>query len=458
MERYLPVTSWPDSVPTRAGLTTERGRDPRRYAVRKAPWVGRRVRQPGWVRSCEVRIGRDVPVPSERRWAPWTSTDQLSTGSGRTTSSLVARTRTPRGTTSTRWTRPGSSPEVSVPTSGTSTATSSSSTALGCDRWCSATPTLVSSRQSSRPHAEGTNFVRPGPLEVDLAERLLDLLPAADMVKFAKNGSDVTTAAVKLARAFTGRDLVAHLRRPAVLLDRRLVHRDDADGRRDPDGRLGADASVSDTTTSRTSSACSRSTPARSPASSWRRRPRWSPPPASSPAAIELCHAHGALFVLDEMITGFRWDVGGAQAAYGIAPDLSTFGKAIANGFALSALVGRREIMELGGLQTTRDRVFLLSTTHGGETTGLAAGLATLAVYEDEDVIGHLRWAGETLRAGVSAAAQRAGRRRSTSRCSATRPTSSTRRRTTTAARRSRSARCSSRRRFGAACWRRRSS
>ena len=109
------------------------------------------------------------------------------------------------------------------------------------------------------------------------------------------------------------------------------------------------------------------------------------------------------------MITGFRWDIGGAQAAYGIAPDLSTFGKAIANGFSLSALVGRREIMELGGLHTDRDRVFLLSTTHGGETTALAAGLATLATYEDEDVIGHLRWAGETLRAGITAAARQLG-------------------------------------------------
>jgi glutamate-1-semialdehyde 2,1-aminomutase len=81
----------------------------------------------------------------------------------------------------------------------------------------------------------------------------------------------------------------------------------------------------------------------------------------------------------------------------------------MANGFSLSALLGRREIMELGGLHTSRERVFLLSTTHGAETTGLAAGMATLDIYLDEDVIGHLRQAGETLRAGVNSAARELG-------------------------------------------------
>ena len=256
--------------------------------------------------------------------------------------------------------------------------------------------------------AEGTNFVRPGPREVDLAQRLLDLLPAADMVKFAKNGSDVTTAAVKLARAFTGRDLVALCAdQPFFSIDDWFIGTTPMDA--------GIPTAVSDLTVRFRYNDLAdlervlTQHPGRIACVIMEAATAVEPTAGFLPAAIELCHAHGALFVLDEMITGFRWDVGGAQAAYGIAPDLSTFGKAIANGFALSALVGRREIMELGGLQTSRDRVFLLSTTHGGETTGLAAGLATLAVYEDEDVIGHLRWAGETLRAGVSAAAQQRG-------------------------------------------------
>jgi glutamate-1-semialdehyde 2,1-aminomutase len=133
------------------------------------------------------------------------------------------------------------------------------------------------------------------------------------------------------------------------------------------------------------------------------------PAPGYLQAVIDLCHARGALFVLDEMITGFRWSLAGAQAHYGIRPDLSTFGKGIANGFALSALAGRREIMELGGLRTDRDRVFLLSTTHGAETHALAAGLATLKIYEEEDVVGRMRRSGEALRTGISRAAEQAG-------------------------------------------------
>src|SRR5262249_28984490 len=92
-----------------------------------------------------------------------------------------------------------------------------------------------------------------------------------------------------------------------------------------------------------------------------------------------LAQDDGALLALDENVTGFRWNNGGAQAVHGIKPDLSTFGKGMANGFALSALAGRRELMELGGLQHGQERVFLLSTTHGAEHAGLAAGIATMA-------------------------------------------------------------------------------
>ena len=91
----------------------------------------------------------------------------------------------------------------------------------------------------------------------------------------------------------------------------------------------------------------------------------------------QLCDERGVLLVLDEMITGFRWGLGGAQALYGIEPDLSTFGKAMGNGFAVSALAGRREHMERGGWNHEDERVFLLSTTHGAETHALAASVAS---------------------------------------------------------------------------------
>jgi glutamate-1-semialdehyde 2,1-aminomutase len=122
-------------------------------------------------------------------------------------------------------------------------------------------------------------------------------------------------------------------------------------------------------------------------------------------SVIDLCHSNGALFVLDEMITGFRWHNGGAQTLYGITPDLSTFGKGIGNGFAVSALVGKAEIMERGGLLHDKERVFLLSTTHGAETHSLAAAMATMRTYQEQDVIGQMHRQGERLARGVRQAA-----------------------------------------------------
>src|SRR6202012_4901408 len=95
---------------------------------------------------------------------------------------------------------------------------------------------------------------------------------------------------------------------------------------------------------------------------------------------------HGALFILDEMITGFRWHERGAQFVYGIEPDLCTFGKGIANGFPVSALAGRRDVMRLGGFVDDADRVFLLSQTAGAQPWALAAMLAVIDTYQREGI------------------------------------------------------------------------
>ena len=101
--------------------------------------------------------------------------------------------------------------------------------------------------------------------------------------------------------------------------------------------------------------------------------------------------------IFDEMITGFRWHLGGAQKFHGVVPHLSTFGKALGNGFAISALAGKREIMRLGGLDHDQARVFLLSTTHGAETHALAASLETLRIYRQQNVVEFLWKQGELL-------------------------------------------------------------
>jgi glutamate-1-semialdehyde 2,1-aminomutase len=255
---------------------------------------------------------------------------------------------------------------------------------------------------------QGTNFVRPAPLEVELAERFLAVVPGAEMVKFAKNGSDVTTAAVKLARAWTGRDLIA------VCAEQPFFSTDDWFI-----GVTALDRGIPSAISSLTVKFHYNDLPSLSRLFAehpgqiacivMEAATSTEPQEGFLQSVIDLCHAQGALFILDEMITGFRWHLGGAQATYGIAPDLSTFGKGIANGFALSALAGRREIMELGGLRTKGERVFLLSTTHGAETHALAAALATLQAYQAHDVIGHLHRVGEALRTGISRAAQALG-------------------------------------------------
>src|SRR5262245_59578888 len=255
---------------------------------------------------------------------------------------------------------------------------------------------------------DGTNFVRPAAIEVELAETLLSILPGAEMVKFAKDGSDVTSAAVKLARAYTGRDMVAICaEHPLFAVDDWFI------------GSTPMSAGIPAAVSSLTAKFHYNNLPSLvklftehpgqiacvvMEAATW-----MEPADGFLQQVIDACHARGAVFVLDEWITGFRWHLGGAQAHYGIRPDLSAFGKGIANGFSVSTLAGRRDIMELGGLRDPRPRVFLLSTTHGAETHGLAAALATIGVYQKEGVIEHLRKVGEALRAGIDRAAAEAG-------------------------------------------------
>lgn len=254
----------------------------------------------------------------------------------------------------------------------------------------------------------GSNFTRPSPIEVEVAEELVDLIDAAEMVKFCKNGSDATTAAVKLARAFTGRDKVAICKsHPFFSTDDWFI------------GSTPLSAGIPQAISSLTLEYPFNDLAALD--TLFESHPDQIACVILEPATAEeprdgflervqaLCRKRGAILIFDEMITGFRWHLRGAQAEYGVTPDLATFGKALGNGFAVSALVGRRELMRLGGLDHDRERVFLLSTTHGAETHALAAGRATLETYVGQDVVGRLYQQGERLRAGVQRAIAEAG-------------------------------------------------
>ncbi|GAA5013454.1 glutamate-1-semialdehyde 2,1-aminomutase [Streptomyces hyderabadensis] len=254
----------------------------------------------------------------------------------------------------------------------------------------------------------GSNFVRPSVVEVEAAERFLATVPTAEMVKFAKNGSDATTAAVRLARAATGRPRVA------VCADHPFFSVDDwfigttpmSAGVPAATGELTVAFPYGDLAATeellaryRGEVACLILEPAT----------HAEPPPGYLAGLRELADRHGCVLVFDEMITGFRWSEAGAQGLYGVVPDLSTFGKALGNGFAVSALAGRRELMERGGLRHSGDRVFLLSTTHGAETHALAAAMAVQSTYTEEGVTARLHALGERLAAGVREAAASMG-------------------------------------------------
>ncbi|AKS30603.1 glutamate-1-semialdehyde 2,1-aminomutase [Mycolicibacterium goodii] len=257
-----------------------------------------------------------------------------------------------------------------------------------------------------RAVADGISFSRPTVHELAAAEDFLSLVPGADMVKFAKNGSDVTTAAVKLARAVTGRRRIAVCDQPFFSTDDWFIGTtpmaagipDDArqDTARFRYNDLASLAEILD--------ACDVACVVMEAATATAE-----PQPGYLEGVRALCDRTGTLLVFDEMITGFRWAAGGAQSVYSVTPDLSCWGKAMGNGFPLAALAGRREYMELGGLRTDRDRVFLLSTTHGPETASLAAFRAVADAYRDDDPVGRMEHAGRLLADGVRAAAARHG-------------------------------------------------
>jgi glutamate-1-semialdehyde 2,1-aminomutase len=253
--------------------------------------------------------------------------------------------------------------------------------------------------------ALGCNFSRPAAIELECAQRLQSLIAVAEMVKFCKNGSDALDAAVKLARAATGRDMIAicgnhpffsvgdwfigttampggipqWIRRQTVKFDFN-----------DP----GSLQRLFEQHPQQISCVILEACRVEEPTDQFLHQ------------VHALCRKHGALFILDEMITGFRWHRSGAQHVYGVRPDLATFGKAMGNGFAVSALAGRRDIMELGGFPAGRERVFLLSTTHGAEVHALAAAIATMRFYAENEVTDVLHRRGERLKARIDAAAR----------------------------------------------------
>lgn len=243
----------------------------------------------------------------------------------------------------------------------------------------------------------GVNFQRPAAIELEMAEKFLSLVSCHQMIKFAKNGSTATTAAVKLARAFTGRDLIA------LPGDHAFYSYDDwfigstAVNKGIPDQLqtltvkyLSTDLKTLEEAFAKYPGriACVISEPERTVPQ----------PEGYVQKLIDICHKNGALFIQDEMITGFKTDFPGSIKKMNVQPDMATWGKGIANGFSFCALTGKKEIMDLGGiLNEGKEKVFLISTTHGGETHAMAACLATIKEFQTKNVIEHNHSIGDSM-------------------------------------------------------------
>jgi glutamate-1-semialdehyde aminotransferase len=254
---------------------------------------------------------------------------------------------------------------------------------------------------AARRAREGFCLNLPEPVMVDLAERLVRLVPSAERVLFFKTGSGATSAAVRLARAHTGREVVlrcgyhgwhdwALAGDPGVPEAVSGLVVPFAYGDLDHlEGRLKAHAAgVAAILLTPIGHAFDRQVEA--------------PPPGFLEGVRRLADAHGAVLVFDEIRTGFRIGLGGAQARYGVTPDLTALGKALGNGYPIAALVGRAEAM------ASATRTFI-SSTYFPNGLGMAAALATLDLLEAEAVLETVRARGEGLDAGLREIVARRG-------------------------------------------------
>ncbi|HKT07238.1 MAG TPA: aminotransferase class III-fold pyridoxal phosphate-dependent enzyme, partial [Gemmatimonadaceae bacterium] len=218
----------------------------------------------------------------------------------------------------------------------------------------------------------GVNFTRPGILEYELAEYLVDLLPVAEMVKFGKNGSDVTTAAIKLARAYTNRKMVAVCQEhPFFSIHDWFIGTTAMDAGVPPEvakltvrfnyNDIGSLQALYDRYPGQIAAVILEPVKNDEPRNNFLENLR------------ELTRREGSVLIFDEMISGLKFDLRGAHHRWKVYPDLACYGKAMSNGYSFSCLAGRRDILELGGLKHDKQRVFLLSQTHTSETVGLAA-------------------------------------------------------------------------------------
>jgi len=242
----------------------------------------------------------------------------------------------------------------------------------------------------------GISFSLATELEIELAERLVEMVPCAEMVRFGKNGTDATSATIRLARAYTGREHILTCGYHGWQ-DWYIGATTRSKGVPKAVGELTHKVPFNDLDAVRK---MFQTYPGNIAALILEPMNVEEPFPGYLEELTELVHAHGALLIFDEVITGFRYAKGGAQELFGVTPDLSSFGKAMGNGMPISAVVGRAEIMR------EMEEIFF-SSTFGGETLSLAAAIATVDKVRDKPVIERLWETGDKIAVSVAELLQR---------------------------------------------------
>ena len=238
---------------------------------------------------------------------------------------------------------------------------------------------------------KGISFSLQAEAEVELAEKIIDIIPCAEMVRFVKNGGDATTAAIRLARAYTGRDLVA-------LSGYHGMH-DWSIGSTENNKGIPKDVSnltktfeynnikslekLFETYPNEIAAVILEPIQANGPKDDFLEKVK------------ELTHENGAILIFDEVVSGFRYALGGASEYFDIVPDMAAFGKGMGNGLPISAVAGKKEIMK-----QIEEGIFV-STTFGGEALSLAGSLAALKILEKPGVYEHIWNLGSILKEGL---------------------------------------------------------
>lgn len=239
--------------------------------------------------------------------------------------------------------------------------------------------------------SNGITFSLPSKLETILAEKLIEIIPSAEMVRFGKNGSDVTAAAIRLARAYTGKNHVIALGYhgwqdwyiSATTRNKGIPSEVEKYTHRLPYNDKKAMADVFNQYSDDIAAVILEPMNTDNPIDGYLEFLR------------EMCDKHETVLVFDEIITGFRYSLGGAQELFNVTPDLSCFGKGMGNGMPISAVVGKAEIME------EMEEIFF-SGTFGGETLSIAAAIAVIDKMQNENVIESLWDKGEFLSVEVN--------------------------------------------------------